>query len=154
MTNAIADRIVENRVQDKFPGKSIQWGPISDVGIVARMTNNKTNILYEGLKQQRVDRCLHALDDLLLAKRPIVSCIQVADMDATVESSVFVKVMQTFGVRDFNSVRMNATLGEFGIDSLIVLEVKEILEREAGVSVSADNVKELTIKELKNICDG
>lgn len=154
MANAIADRIVENRVQNKLPGKSIQWGPISDVGIAARLSNNETNILYNGLKQQRVDRCLHALDDLLLAKHPIVSSIQVPDKDAIEETSAFVKVLQTFGVRDVNRVRMNVTLGDFGIDSLIVVEVKEILEREAGVSISSDELKQLTIKALKHLCKG
>lgn len=151
MANAVVDRIVENRVRDKLPGCSMQWGPVSDVGLVARLTNNKTEILYSGLQQQRIDRCLHALDKFLITKHPIVSSIHVPDKDVVVQSSVFLKVLQCFGVRDVRRVRMNATLGDFGIDSLMTLEVKEMLQREAGVSLSSDELKKLTINELKNL---
>lgn len=151
MANSIMDRIIENRVQQNLPGKSIQWGPICDGGMLARSTKNDDTINFMGLSQQRIDRCYYEFDDLLFGKCPIVSCIQIAHDSNVEESNVFAQVLKVFGVNDVKKIRTSATLADLGADSLTVSEVKQILEREVNVTLCANRIRNLTVEELKNI---
>lgn len=151
MANSLMDRIVENRVQQHLPGKSIQFGPICDGGMLARVINYDDTLNFIGLSQQRMDRWLFLLEDILFSKCAIVSCIQVAHESNVEESNVFANVLQVFGVKDINKVRASATLADLGIDSLIVSEVKQILEREVNVVLSVEEIKGLTVDGLKKI---
>lgn len=151
-TNAIMDRIIENRVKQNLPGISIHWGPISDVGMAARLTNADCSIELSGFKQQRVDRCLHVLDDLLFAKSAIVCSVVIPHKKiADEESNVFSRVLRLFRVKDFKKIPASTNLYDLGIDSMIISEIKQILEREANISLSPSELKQLTIEKLKNI---
>lgn len=153
MSNSITDRIAENRIQQNLPGKAIQWGPFCGGGIIARLTNNDDTEIYRGMSQQRIDRCYYYLDDILFAKCPIISCIQVPHKDAVEEFNVYTRVLQCFGIKDIKTVRTSATLADLGMDSLIVSEIKQILEKEAKVILSVNEVKALTVEGLKKITD-
>lgn len=151
MANSIMDHTVENRVQQNLPGKSIQFGPICDGGMLSRVIHNDVTLNFIGLSQQRMDRWLYLFDDILFSKNPIVSCMQVAQQSNVEESDVFARVLNVFGVRDINKLRANGTLADLGIDSLIITEVKQILEKEINVFLSVEEIKTLTIGSLKEI---
>lgn len=150
MANSIMDRIAENRVQQNLPGKSIQFGPICDGGMLARVLNNDDTLNFIGLSQQRMDRWLYLFDDALLSKSPNVSCIQVAPHSNKKESIIFANVLQVFGVIDINKLRASTTLSDLGMDSLVVEEVKQILE-EINVNLSKEEIGTLTIEGLRRI---
>lgn len=126
-------------------------GPIRDGGMLARFTKNDDTINFMGLSQQRIDRCYYEFDDLLFGKCPIVSCIRIAHDSNVEESNVFAQVLKVFGVNDVKKIRTSATLADLGADSLTVLEVKQILEREVNVTLCANRIRNLTVEELKNI---
>lgn len=54
-------------------------------------------------------------------------------------------------MKDPSSKDPNSRLGELGMDSLIGVEVKQIIERDYDVSLSMQQVQELTIKKLQEI---
>lgn len=154
-TNAIMDRIIENRVKENLPGISIHWGPISDVGMAARVSNGDHNMEFSGFKQQRIDHCLRVLDDLLFARSAIVcSAVVPHTKMANEETSVFSRILRLFRVKDFKKIALSTNLYDLGIDSMIISEVKQILEREANISLSPSELKNLTIEELKNVTAG
>lgn len=151
MANFIMDRIIENRVHLNLPGKSIQWGPICDVGMVTQLTRADETTEIIGLKLQRVDRCLHVLDDLLFAKSAIVTSGVIPHKKVVEESNVLSRVLRVFGVKDLKKVPAGAILAELGLDSLAISEVKQILEREANVDLSPSELKSFTIDDLKKV---
>jgi len=44
MNNSIMERICEARVRDGLPGLAVQWGAVGDVGLVAEMHENQTDV--------------------------------------------------------------------------------------------------------------
>lgn len=46
---------------------------------------------------------------------------------------------------------MDVTLGDLGLDSLMSVEVKQTLEREADIVLSAAQVRELTLRILQDM---
>lgn len=55
------------------------------------------------------------------------------------------------GIRDVNKAPMNVSLGDLGMDSLMAVEIKQTLEREADVVFSAEQIRELTIGQVVQI---
>lgn len=151
MANCILDRIVENRVKQNLPGKSIHWAPISDVGMVSQLTNGNENAELVGMKQQRVDRCMAVLDDLLFANSAIVTSGVIPHKKIVDESNVLNKILRIFGLKNVKKVPVGATLADLGLDSLVISEVKQILEREVNVDISPNDLKNLTIDDLQKV---
>lgn len=150
-SNASLDRIIENRARIGLPGISIQWGPISDVGMAARLAKGDENFEICYCKLQRIDRCLHVLDDLLFAKNGIVGSAIISRKKIVEDVSVFSRVLSVFGVKDLKKIPASATLSDLGVDSMIISEVKQILEREANISLTANDLRNITIDELKKV---
>jgi len=57
MSNSVMERICEKRVAEGLPGLAVQWGAIGEVGLVAEMQENHTEIvigtLYKGGHRRR-----------------------------------------------------------------------------------------------------
>lgn len=45
MSNSIMERICEKRVNDGYPGLAIQWGAVGDVGLVANMQEENSEVV-------------------------------------------------------------------------------------------------------------
>jgi len=82
MANSIMDvmeRICERRAADGLPGLAVQWGGISEVGLIADWQDNNKDLVIGGILQQKVSSCLEKLEYFLLQDRPVVSCMVVAE---------------------------------------------------------------------------
>ncbi|KAH7986047.1 hypothetical protein HPB51_026725 [Rhipicephalus microplus] len=55
------------------------------------------------------------------------------------------------GIRDLSKISPTVTLAELGIDSLMSVEMKQLLERDFEVTVSAQDIRLLTVAQLKAI---
>ncbi|XP_055306391.1 fatty acid synthase-like [Sitodiplosis mosellana] len=155
MANSIMERIIEQRLQEKLPGKAIQWGAIGEVGLVAEMSKGK-DIEVVGTMQQRIESCLKVLDTLLTSPQAIVSSIVVADKHAGEagqdgQMTLIKSVMKIMGIRDIKSISKNASLAELGMDSLMSVEIKQVMEREFDVFLTPQQLRSMTFAKLDEL---
>lgn len=154
MSNSIMERIIEKRVKDHLPGKAIQWGAIGDVGILAENLNGKFNSTLTGLLPQPIESCLNVLDQLLHSHQPIVSSMVVAEKHRVEKTNAFLSVLNVIGIKDLKSISINSTLSNLGMDSLMCVEVKQLLEMEFGILKTAQELRNLTVEQLQQISSG
>lgn len=155
MANSIMERIVEKRVADGLPGKAIQWGAIGEVGLVAEMAENRLDLEIGGTLQQRISSCLTEFDCLATTPEPVVACMVVADKRDSnkVKTTAVERLLNIFGIRDIKSVSLNTSLSEMGMDSLMLVETKQTLEREFELFLSTQELRALTLGKLKELTD-
>ncbi|XP_031641000.1 fatty acid synthase-like [Contarinia nasturtii] len=153
MANSIMERIIEKRVRDNLPGKAIQWGAVGEVGLVAQMAEDKIDLEIAGTVQQRIAACLNVMDRLLSSKKPVVSSMVVAQKHAISKMNLIQSVLHIMGIQDIKSVSMNSTLAELGMDSLMAVEIKQVLEREFDVILTAQDLRTLTFAKLQEFTD-
>lgn len=156
MANSIMERIIEQRVQDKLPGKAIQWGAIGEVGLAYEMVHGNVDIEVVGTLPQRIESCLNALDTLLQSPQAIVSSLVVADKSTGDQHqdpklTLIKSIMKIMGIRDIKAVSMNASLAELGMDSLMSVEIKQVLEREFDVFLTIQQLRSITFAKLDEL---
>lgn len=155
MANSIMERIIEQRLQDKLPGKAIQWGAIGEVGLVAEMAKGK-DIEVVGTLQQRIESCLNVLDILLTSPQAVVSSIVVADKhgsDAGQDGQLTLikSVMKIMGIRDIKAISKNVSLAELGMDSLMTVEIKQMLERDFDIVLTTQQLRSISFAKLEEL---
>lgn len=151
--NSVSERVVEERAKLGLPGVAIQWGGIGEVGVLA---DTLGDIEVGGTKPQSVRSVLECLDILLLNSSPIVSSVCLATKsskksDGGKGGSIVKSVANILGVKDLSKVPLEVTLGDLGLDSLMSVEVKQTLEREADLVLTAAQVRELTLKMIQEM---
>ncbi|XP_014482327.1 PREDICTED: fatty acid synthase-like [Dinoponera quadriceps] len=156
MANSIMERICEKRVQDGLPGMAIQWGAVGDVGLVADMQeDNNKELIIGGTLQQRIQSCLDSLDAFLMQSRPIVGSMVVAEKRAGFGGvmNILETVANVMGVKDLKAVGHRTPLSELGMDSMMAVEIKQTLEREFDVYLTAQDIRNLTFAKLSDMAD-
>lgn len=123
------------------------------------MTNGKIDVEVVGTLQQRIESCLKVLDDLLTSPQAIVSSVVIAEKrnsETAQDSQVTIakSVLRIMGIRDIKTVSKNASLAEVGMDSLMAVEIKQMLEREFDVFLSPQQLRSLTFGKLEEISNG
>jgi fatty acid synthase, animal type len=58
------------------------------------------------------------------------------------------------GIKDPTSVNVDATLGDLGLDSLMGVEIKQTLERNFDITLSAKEIRSLTFARLDELSSG
>ncbi|XP_015113123.1 fatty acid synthase [Diachasma alloeum] len=150
MSNAIMERICEKRASESLPALAIQWGAIGDVGIVVDMQNNDEHVMMGGTLQQRIASCLHELDGFLNQKCPVVASMVVTENRAGSSGCLNIAdtVLNIMGIKDLKSVGVHTSLAELGMDSMMAMEIKQTLEREFEIFLTAQNIRDLTFAKL------
>ena len=153
MANSVMERIIEQRHLAGLPAKAIQWGAVGEVGLVADMQEDKLDMEIGGTLQQRISSCLEELDSLLTSKDPILASMVVAEKRIGVGAgmSVIESVMNIMSIRDIKSVSMDASLSEIGMDSLMAVEIRQMLEREYELFLSPQDLRSLTFMKLQEM---
>lgn len=149
--NSAMDSICEIRQRQGLPGLSIQWGVVGDVGIVTEKTGGSTEVVLLGATSQRCHSLLDSMDRFLQTGCAV--CLSYVKADKAGNSSgesvdLLKMVSRIFGIKDISVLDPQATLGSLGIDSLIAVEMKQLLERVTGNSMSVKEIRELTIMTL------
>ncbi|KAJ4448693.1 hypothetical protein ANN_00083 [Periplaneta americana] len=153
MSNSVMERVCEARVRDGLPGLAVQWGAVGDVGLVAEMHEDHKELVIGGTLQQRISSCLEVLDVLLAQSHPVVGSMVVAEKRAGRGSykDVVECVSSILGIRDLKTVSHTTTLAELGMDSMTAVEIKQTLEREFEVLLTAQEIRSLTFGHLEKI---
>ncbi|XP_031358278.1 fatty acid synthase-like isoform X2 [Photinus pyralis] len=151
MANSIAERICESRRKDGLPGLAIQWGPIIEVG--TEVGNQSRAELLLGVGQQSMSSCLSRLDTFLLQPEPVVASTVISKKRKGTEAptTLATAIKRALGITSLKTVSENATLSELGMDSLSFVEVKQILEKELDLFLTAREVREFTFHKLKEL---
>ncbi|CAG0902659.1 unnamed protein product [Cyprideis torosa] len=125
LANSVMERVCENRNSDGLAGLSVQWGAIGDVGVVLDSMAHGNEEIIGGTQPQRIRSCMETLEKLL------------AD-----------SVARILGLGDVSKIDPNVTLGNLGMDSLMGVEVRQLLERVIGSNLQMNEVRDLTFGKL------
>ncbi|KAK8768358.1 hypothetical protein V5799_015177, partial [Amblyomma americanum] len=154
--NSAMERICECRAAGGLPALAIQWGPIGDVGVFREMAGE--DAVVSGTVSQRITSCLQVLDRFMCHGGTVLSSFVKADLsiklDVLKKRDLVQSVARVFGVKDPSSLNPNASLRELGMDSLMAVEVKQTLERELDFTLSMQEIRRLTLNELRKISEG
>ncbi|XP_065083523.1 fatty acid synthase-like [Ochlerotatus camptorhynchus] len=149
MANSVMERIIERRCAEGLPGKAIQWGAIGEVGLVADMAEDKVDMVIGGTLQQRISSCLLEMDFLLTCENPLVASMVVAEKrKGSGSKNIIEAVMNIMCIRDLKSVSMESSLADIGMDSLMAVEIKQVLERDFDMVLSPQDLRTLTFAKL------
>lgn len=157
LANSAMERISEARQEAGFPGLAIQWGAIGDVGLILEtMGNNDTEV--GGTLPQRMASCLTTMDTFLQQPNAVVASMVLADThkggaDAN-QVSLIDAVANILGIKDPSTVTASASLADLGMDSLMGAEIKQTLERNYDLVLSAQEIRGLTFGKLTELTSG
>lgn len=151
LANSVMERITESRVKRQLPGKSIQWGAIGEVGLLGERQVNTEDLEINGTLPQELRSCLEVLDTLLTSAEPIVSSMVIADKQATVatKANIIDIILEIMALRDRKQISMHATLTRLGIDSLMGVEIRQILDRDYNITISSQELRSMSLKQLE-----
>ncbi|KAH7977089.1 hypothetical protein HPB51_027051 [Rhipicephalus microplus] len=135
------------------PGLAIQWGPIGDVGVFHEMTGE--NLRISGIVPQPIISCMAVMDYCLSQKKHIVSSFvkssQSLTPDAMNKRDLVESVVRILGVNNTSKMNPSISLVELGIDSLMSIEVKTLVERNYDVTMSLQEIRQLTVGQINEI---
>ncbi|XP_068623798.1 fatty acid synthase-like [Battus philenor] len=150
LSNSVMEKICEWRKKLGLPALAVQWGAVGDVGLVADMQDEDVQLEIGGTLQQRISSCLLSLDKFLRQDAVIVSSIVVAEKKAGGSGcgNIVDSVAQIMGIKDLKTVSQQVSLAELGMDSMMAVEIKQTLEREFEVFLTAQDIRTLTFARL------
>ncbi|KAK8777046.1 hypothetical protein V5799_029609, partial [Amblyomma americanum] len=135
---------------------AIQWGAIGDVGVLHE--SKGTDVVVGGTVPQQITSCMTVMDRFLSQSHPVVSSLVKADLsyksDSKDRQDLIRSIAHILGVKDPSSLKPNISLGELGMDSLMSVEVKQTLERGYDLTLSMQEIRQLTINQLREIGAG
>ncbi|GFR07639.1 fatty acid synthase, partial [Trichonephila clavata] len=150
--NSVMERICEQRTLQGLPSLAIQWGPIGDVGVLQDTVGS--DVVLRGTTSQSIRSCLSVLDKFLQQKHPVVlSCIpyiqEEISSSRTSKLSILSAVGKIFGISNIASMNKELSLVELGMDSLMEVELRHLLEHECDLILGPSELRKLTIKDLR-----
>ncbi|XP_025783452.1 fatty acid synthase [Puma concolor] len=154
--NSTMERVCEKRQHDGLPGLAIQWGAIGDVGIVLESMGSNDTVIG-GTLPQRIASCLEVLDLFLNQPHPVLSSFVLAEKKATAHNDSSGRqdpmeaVAHILGIRDLATVNLDSSLADLGLDSLMGVEVRQMLEREHDLVMSMRDIRQLTLRKLQEL---
>lgn len=104
-----------------------------------------------GTLPQRMVSCLHTIDLFMQQPHPVLSSMVVAEKRKAEASgaSLVSCVANILGLKDLKNIPDQASLADLGMDSLMGAEIKQTLERNYDVVMSAAEIRQLSFGKLK-----
>lgn len=154
--NSTMERICEQRRHDGLPGLAVQWGAIGDVGIILEAMGTNDTVIG-GTLPQRISSCMEVLDLFLNQPHAVLSSFVLAEKKAVVhgdseaQRDLVKAVAHVLGIRDPAGINLDSSLADLGLDSLMGVEVRQILEREHDLVLPMREVRQLTLRKLQEM---
>lgn len=156
LANSAMERICENRQATGLPGLAIQWGAIGDTGLVLENLGDNDTVVG-GTLPQRMASCLQTMDLFMQQPHAVLASMVIAEKrkaDASGGVSLISCVANILGLKDTKNINDSATLADLGMDSLMGAEIKQTLERNFDLVMSAQEIRNLTFGAIKTLEDG
>ena len=150
--NSVIDAICEKRRKEGLHGLSIQWGIIGDVGLVMNKGGYNGKVMLS-TTTQRIESCIATLDKFIQMKESVViSFVKSRELIGSGDDGDLMKLLnRVVGFKDIGSMDKTANLGSLGIDSLMAVELQQMLERVKGVSISIKDLRSMTIQDFMDL---
>lgn len=157
LANSAMERICESRQLAGLPGLAIQWGAIGDVGLILEtMGNNETEV--GGTLPQRMVSCLSTMDHFMQQPHAVLASMVLAEKNKRKndEGSVSLTdaIANILGIKDTANMSTTVTLADLGMDSIMGAEIKQTLERNYDLVLSAQEIRALTFGKLTELSSG
>lgn len=156
LANSAMERICEGRQATGLPGLAIQWGAIGDTGLVLENLGDNDTVIG-GTLPQRMASCLQTMDMFMQQPHAVLASMVVAEKrkaDAAGGVSLIAAVANILGLKDMKNINDSASLADLGMDSLMGAEIKQTLERNFDMVLSAQEIRNLTFGMLKGFESG
>lgn len=115
------------------------------------MGSNETEV--GGTLPQRIQNCLETMDVFLQQPHPVLSSFVLSEKRKGADNANKVSIVQAvaniLGIKKVESVNPGISLADLGMDSLMGTEIKQSLERNYDITMSAQEIRTLTFKKLK-----
>ncbi|XP_039308272.1 fatty acid synthase [Solenopsis invicta] len=152
--NSAMERIMEERQVNGLPGLAIQWGAIGDVGLIIEMMEGN-DAEVGGTVPQNISSCLATMDVFLQQPHPVLASSVLAekyksDNDGN-KTNLVSTIANVLDIKDVDSINPNNTLADLGMDSLMGTEIKQTLERNYDIVLSAQEIRALTFGKLQEL---
>lgn len=156
LANSAMERICEARQASGLPGLAIQWGAIGDTGLVLENLGDNDTVIG-GTLPQRMVSCLQTMDLFMQQPHAVLASMVIAEKrkaDASGGVSLLSAVANILGLKDTKNVNDSSSLADLGMDSLMGAEIKQTLERNFDMVLSAQEIRQLTFGMLKSFETG
>ncbi|XP_065215656.1 fatty acid synthase-like [Planococcus citri] len=149
--NSAMERICEIRHRDNLPSLVIQWGAVGDVGTLTEFQEqiSGTEITFCGALLQTIKSCLQTLNMFMKqSSHPILSSMVVAEKNRFDGIDIISAVANVLGIKDLKTINQSWTFPELGMDSILGMELKQILESEFNVIFTPEDLRTMTFVKL------
>lgn len=161
--NSAMERVVEQRFADGLPALAMQLPAISDVGW---LLDNSHRVDISSLPMAHVNKScvLESLEVLLLQRGTAVATINLPKL---VKNKQYVQpaggashgakqllpaVLEVMGLAKLPAtVSPGTTLTEMGMDSLMAVEIRQVLAKDFGRDLRLKDIRKLTVEDVKNL---
>lgn len=153
LANSAMERICEARQACGLPGTAIQWGAIGDTGLVLENLGDNDTVVG-GTLPQRMVSCLQTMDLFMQQPHAVLASMVVAEKrkaDTSGGLSLVSCISNILGLKDTKNISDSATLSDLGMDSLMGAEIKQTLERNFDLVLSAQEIRQLTFGAIKSM---
>ncbi len=126
---------------------AIQWGIIGDVGYFEENVKDK-NIL--DLSVQRIPSCLSTLDSIIKSDYPVISSRipKGEEKKCKSGSDLWTNIKHIMGIENDERLDQKTSLLDLGIDSLMAVEIKFLIEKDFQKSLQTEEIINLTIYDI------
>uniref|UniRef100_H2Z2A8 Fatty acid synthase n=1 Tax=Ciona savignyi TaxID=51511 RepID=H2Z2A8_CIOSA len=154
--NSFMERVCEERKREGYPALAIQWGAVGDVGVAIETIGEKS---VAGSFPQSMRSCLKTLDIFLsqCSDVTVLSMVLAPKENSMTQSlkkenkTVARTVADIMGIKTVRPSERKVPLTNFGLDSLMAVEISQLLERDFGVQLGTQEVQNITFAELEKI---
>lgn len=158
LANSAMERICEARQTLGLPGVAIQWGAIGDVGLIMDSMSGDNETEVGGTLPQRMNSCLSTIDIFLQQPHPVLASLVLADRRKAGAGSSQISlpdaVANILGIKNTKNINGASSLADLGMDSLMGSEIKQTLERNYDIVLSAQEIRGLTFGKLIELGSG
>lgn len=99
-----------------------------------------------GVRQQKITNCLEVLDYFLSQNCPVMASMVISEKSKLSANTPVSSVANILGIRDVKTVGPHSTLPEIGMDSIMAVEIKKILE-DFDIVLTPNEIKNLTFQK-------
>lgn len=123
--------------------------------VIFAETKGGNDTVVRGTMPQRIISCLETMDAFLRQPHPILESMVLTEKskpgNAANKVSVVDAIINILGAKDIMSVNPNNSLSDFGMDSLMGTDIKQTLDKNYDLVLSAQEIRNLTFEKLQSL---